>query len=254
MVMENEYGVAVNGIRHQLQPGDLIIIPSGTIHEIIAPPTGERYYFQIDRERLLSVEGVQEIEHCFYPYCLIRAGEKPQITARFLRAIDEYRSSNILGHSVAHLELSLMLIELAREVLTENTRMSSAKGAVRQDQNQLLFVDVCSFIANHCTENLQTEDIAKKVGYSKSYFERIFSECIGISFHAFLVKQRLNYCKRSLIQTDEPIANIAHAAGFNSIATFNRSFQAFEGMSPSDYRKLKEKHLFDPMLDFNNTQ
>ena len=45
MVIENHYGVKVDGTHYQLEPGDLIIIPSGTVHEIIAPMTGERYYF-----------------------------------------------------------------------------------------------------------------------------------------------------------------------------------------------------------------
>ena len=68
----------------------------------------------------------------------------------------------------------------------------------------------------------------------------MYSECIGVSFHDFLIKQRLNHSKRCLIQSDEPITSIAHSSGFNSIATFNRSFQTYEGVSPSDYRKLKE--------------
>lgn len=84
------------------------------------------------------------------------------------------------------------------------------------------------------------------VGYSKSYFERMFSAFIGISFHDFLLKQRLQQSKRLLIQSDEPITNIAHISGFNSIATFNRSFQRYEGMSPSDYRQLKEYHQYTP--------
>ncbi len=60
MVLENHYGVNVDGTCYQLSPGDLVIISSSTVHEIIAPPTGDRYYFMIDRERLFSVEGLQD--------------------------------------------------------------------------------------------------------------------------------------------------------------------------------------------------
>lgn len=246
MVIENSYGVKVDGTHYQLEPGDLIIIPSGIVHEITAPMTGERYYFLIDRDRLLTVEGMQDIEYCFYPYILVRAGEKKEICARFLRAVNEYRSAGTMGHSAAHLELSLMLIELAREQMAEKMLPSLTRGNVTHDQSHLLFVDICSYIANHCTENLHSEDAARMVGYSKCYFERMFSKCIGVSFHDFLIEQRLNYSKRCLIQSNDPITCIAHSSGFNSIATFNRSFQHFEGMSPSEYRKLKEYRPFDP--------
>lgn len=246
MVMENDYDVVVDGTHYKLSSGDLIIIPSGTLHEIIAPQSGERYFFMIDRERFLAVEGFQDIECCLYPYILIRAGEAPQISARFLRAADEYRSSGVLGHSAAHMELTLMLIDIARAELEKKTAQPSGKSTNKRDQTQLLFVDICSYIANHCTEDLRPEAVARTAGYSRYYFERMFSECIGVSFHAFLIKQRLNHCKRCLIQSNEPITSIAHSSGFNSIATFNRTFQAYEGMSPSEYRKLKEYLPYDP--------
>lgn len=240
MVIKNNYDVKVGGTHHQLEPGDLIIIPSGTVHEIIAPMTGERYYFLIDRDRLLTVEGMQDIEYCFYPYILVRAGKKKEISAHFLRAVNEYQSTRTMAHSAAHLELSLMLIELARELMAEKILPSLTRNTIAHDQNHLLFVDICSYIANHCTENLHSEDTARMIGYSKCYFERMFSAYVGVSFHDFLVRQRLHYSKRLLLQSDEPITNIAHISGFNSIATFNRCFLQYEGMSPSDYRQLKE--------------
>ena len=139
-----------------------------------------------------------------------------------------------------------MLLELARNELEERKFRQTAKYPVRGDQVHMLFMDVCSFISNHCTETLRSDELAQMVGYSKSYFERMFSEFIGISFHDFLLKQRLQHSKRLLIQSNEPITNIAHISGFNSIATFNRCFQQYEGMSPSDYRQLKEYHQYAP--------
>ena len=49
--------------------------------------------------------------------------------------------------------------------------------------------------------------------------------------------EKIELCKQLLERTDDSITSIAGQSGFGSIATFNRVFQQYEGMSPSAYRK-----------------
>ena len=88
-----------------------------------------------------------------------------------------------------------------------------------------------------CWQLLQNQSGFCKSGYSRYHFERLFYDCLGISFHEFLIRQRLTLCKQLLERTDDSITSIAGQSGFGSIATFNRVFQQYEGMSPSAYRK-----------------
>ena len=44
-------------------------------------------------------------------------------------------------------------------------------------------------------------------------------------------------------QTNDSITSIAVQSGFGSIATFNRAFQKYEGMSPTEYRRMKQEAL-----------
>ena len=46
--VENEYTVFVGDTRYEVIPGDVLIIPAGSVHEIYAPPQGRRYIFMID--------------------------------------------------------------------------------------------------------------------------------------------------------------------------------------------------------------
>jgi AraC-like DNA-binding protein len=46
-----------------------------------------------------------------------------------------------------------------------------------------------------------------------------------------------------LTHTDEPVATIGHALGFNSPATFTRAFKAWTGQSPRDYRNTHERRI-----------
>lgn len=140
------------------------------------------------------------------------------------------------GLTVARLELSRMLIDLLRRHAQEHGTELNRR-VRHKEQTQMLFVDIRDYVMAHCAEDLTPQNMADKSGYSRYHFERLFYDCLGISFHEFLTRQRLTLCKQLLERTDDSITSIAGQSGFGSIATFNRVFQQYEGMSPSAYRK-----------------
>lgn len=239
MAIENTYAVTVDNDPIVLNEGDLIIIPTGIVHEITAPPTGLRYIFMVDRDRLFSVDGLLAMESCFYPYLLVRADSTIH-TARFPAAVQAYTAEKPLNHSAAHLELSMMLVSLLQERFP-NWVPEKRSCQTKKDQRQLLFSDISNYITNHCTEDLTVQEIADSAGYSRYYFERMFEEYMNISFHNFLVRKRIDYSKHLLLLSSDTITEIAHQSGFSSIATFNRVFKALEGTSPSAYREQHAK-------------
>lgn len=239
LVVEGHLTVTVENEQIRLFPGDMLIIPSGVVHRIDTPPTGRRYYFMMDREQLFGVEGLLALENFLTPCVLVHGGVNPQILRHYQNAVAEYNSPDRFSLSVVRLELSRILIDLLRQKsvthLEENDRHYR-----RKDQTQMLFVDISDYVTSHCTENLTPQTMADMSGYSRFHFERLFYDCLGYSFHEYLTRQRLNLCKRMLGQTSDAITSIAVQSGFGSIATFNRVFQKYEGMSPTEYRKLKQ--------------
>lgn len=239
LVVEGHLTVTVENEQIRLLPGDMLIIPSGVVHRIDTPPTGRRYYFMMDREQLFGVEGLLALENFLTPYVLVHGGVNPQILRHYQNAVEEYNSPDRFSLSVVRLELTRILIDLLRQKsvthLEENDRHYR-----RKDQTQMLFVDISDYVTSHCTENLTPQTMADMSGYSRFHFERLFYDCLGYSFHEYLTRQRLNLCKRMLGQTNDAITSIAVQSGFGSIATFNRVFQKYEGMSPTEYRKLKQ--------------
>lgn len=79
MVIAEDLTVIVENERHLLHPGDIMVIPSGVVHEIHTPPTGHRYYFLLDRERLFIIDGLLAVEEALQPCMVIRKGSAPEI-------------------------------------------------------------------------------------------------------------------------------------------------------------------------------
>ena len=210
-------------------------------HRLPVRPVSKRFSkifpFLLDRERLFIIDGLLAAEEALQPCVVIRKGSAPEIEQRVKTAAAEAGvARDRFGLTVARLELSRMLIDLLRRHAQEHGTELNRR-VRHKEQTQMLFVDIRDYVMAHCAEDLTPQNMADKSGYSRYHFERLFYDCLGISFHEFLTRQRLTLCKQLLERTDDSITSIAGQSGFGSIATFNRVFQQYEGMSPSAYRK-----------------
>ncbi|WP_342711121.1 helix-turn-helix transcriptional regulator [Bradyrhizobium sp. B124] len=78
--------------------------------------------------------------------------------------------------------------------------------------------------------------VADILGVSVRYLHVLF-EATGASFSQTVPAQRLSESRRLLCEKPpRPIADIALACGFGSLATFYRTFSASEGLTPGEYR------------------
>ncbi|NTX35949.1 AraC family transcriptional regulator [Myxococcus sp. CA033] len=81
------------------------------------------------------------------------------------------------------------------------------------------------------------EELASRVGMSRTRFALLFQERIGQPPVAYLAHLRLELVTRRLRDGEESIAEIAHAVGFESQSGLNRAFRRRFGQTPSAFRK-----------------
>lgn len=87
------------------------------------------------------------------------------------------------------------------------------------------------------TNRLDYEDIAKEAGMSQSAFCHYFRKLTGRTLSDFVREVRLGHARKLLIETDEGIAQVAYASGYESISNFNQHFRTVVGASPNKYRQ-----------------
>lgn len=136
--------------------------------------------------------------------------------------------------------LGLMFAKIGRHLM-ERGSAERTQGRQRQQKAFTVFLDACMYISFHCQEKLTLQDVAEYSGYSKYHFARAFKSYAGISFYDFLQRQRLLMCEKMLGDVSLPITEVAFRCGFGSIASFNRVFKQYKQMTPSEYRRLKQR-------------
>ena len=93
------------------------------------------------------------------------------------------------------------------------------------------------FIDARLEHGIDIAELATRIGFSESYFFRVFRKSFGISPHRYLMRRRLALAQRLLTKTDLGLAEIALKAGFADQSHFSRSFQQFMGLSPGAFRR-----------------
>ncbi len=122
-------------------------------------------------------------------------------------------------------------------IFAEHLSMVSNQIIVReQNAEPPVIVRAKQFIADHQTEDLSLEQVARSVHTSKFYFCKIFKRATGINFTDYLSRVRTERAKNLLLNPNLRVSEIAYEVGFQSLTHFNRIFKRILGQSPTEYR------------------
>lgn len=109
-----------------------------------------------------------------------------------------------------------------------------------------------SYIRKHITDlfenekiylnpNLKVSDIAAAIGTNRTYISAYFNKETQCTFYDYVNRYRIEYACKLLENSDEKILQIAELSGFNSSQAFIRVFTKIKGISPSKYRKERNR-------------
>jgi AraC family transcriptional regulator len=88
-----------------------------------------------------------------------------------------------------------------------------------------------------CIGNIALAQIARECRLSVSHFARSFKISFGMPVHRWIVGQRVERAKDLLVNSKQPLVDVAFTAGFSDQASFNRTFTKVIGLSPGRWRR-----------------
>ncbi len=104
------------------------------------------------------------------------------------------------------------------------------------NRKNLLMDDVFRYIHQHLTEDLTLEQLEKEFFISRYHICREFKRTTGQTPHAYIVKARLDLC-RKYIEQGKPIREVYALGGFGGYNHFFRAFKKEYNMTPMEYYK-----------------
>jgi len=97
------------------------------------------------------------------------------------------------------------------------------------------------YIQNNFRNNIGLSDIAADAAVTPSYMSSIFLKECGVNFKEYLSTIRYDYAKKLLEYSNMTVTDICFESGFCDYANFERHFRERFLVSPTQYRRKREK-------------
>ena len=94
-----------------------------------------------------------------------------------------------------------------------------------------------NYMKRNFTGKLTLEDTARHVGFSPTYFSKVFKEEMGATFNNYLGNLRVERSKMLLLAGKLSVGEVCTAVGFEDQSYFIKVFRRYTGVTPGKYRK-----------------
>lgn len=244
--MENWYDATIDNQDFHVLPGEILIIPPGSLHSLRAPQSGARFIFLFDVDSIANLHGFAQIESLFTPPQCISRATHPQIYDDVYRILMQMKDEYFGEKDFAELSIFSLLLNLFVIIGTNHINSLNFFASMRPSKQKAYtnkFNTVIEYIDTHYMDDLCLDDVAAAADFSKFHFSRLFKQYTGFTFCDYIRHRKIRAAEELLSQSELTITEVAMQSGFVSLSTFNRVFRQFKHCSPTEYReKNQQRH------------
>lgn len=221
-VEEGEIEVITNDVPVRCASGDLAVINSSYLHDII-PRTECGYYCIIVNIDFLGNFGIKIDEIEFDR--LVRSPRARELCLH-IRELCDSESENY------GLVVKADILTLVSELFVNHSRPRDEHGKVgagRLDGAR----DVIKYLQGHFSERLSLDDIADAVGYNKYYVSHVFKSVTGVTVMTYLNMLRAHHARELLKSRKHTVGEVCRMCGFENLSYFSKTYKKYVGILPS---------------------
>ena len=132
-----------------------------------------------------------------------------------------------------HDQLKINLLQSGLELLDD-------KRSILIDKIKNVIIQMIHYAEDLPTTNY-SEYISEQLHYDYTYLSNIFSEVKGITIQQFIIIHKIEKVKELLLYDELNLTEISYKLHYSSVAHLSNQFKKITGLSPSFYKRLKQK-------------
>ena len=234
LLVSGKGGYVVDGQRYLLQPGDVVLVDSRSIHrpELESGNPYERIIIYISPEFLQKMStgdcNLQEIFSLEAGHVLrLKESERKKIFAMTAALEKELSGENYGRELISNAYLLRLLVEIGRQRRRKDAY--NPHPVIPQNPRVLEWM---AYIDQHLAEDLDMDSLAEQFYISKYHMMRLFHRETGFTIHTYLLQRRL-LMARQLIEKGMRTTEACYRCGFRSYSSFTRAYNKHLGSTPT---------------------
>ncbi len=218
MILAGEADIWCNGEHYRMTPGNIYVIPAGTLYNGICSEYCQKMYFygnllNSNREELAIAP----------PGCIVL----PNRAEQNQKIYELYENTDYLSAYTLRVMAEQLVLEVMQQT-NQNAPIITYSKNVRR---------VIRHIIDAPNMSLTASTLAKKFNLSPSQLHNLFAKEVGITVGKYVRSKVLSAAEADLKNESLSIKDISNKYGFCDQFYFSRLFSEHFGISPSRYRK-----------------
>ncbi len=175
----------------------------------------------------------------------------------FIKYMVSNRCKIVVKEILKEMNLHFILVDLGEVDIMEdispeqkdilNNQLLEAGLELMDDKKAILIEKIKTIIIqmiHHTQEDIKinfSDYLSEKLHHNYNYLANMFSEVQGITIEHFIINHKVEKIKELMIYDELTITEIAYKMNYSSVAHLSTQFKKVTGLSPSQFKQLKEK-------------
>jgi AraC-like DNA-binding protein len=132
------------------------------------------------------------------------------------------------------------LAELKTVLFKSGLELMDDKKAMLVEKIKNVIVEMVHY-ADNLPETNFSDYLSEKLNHNYTYLSNLFSEVKGITIEHYIIVHKIEKVKELIVYDELNLTKIAFKMNYSSVAHLSNQFKKITGLTPSFFKKLKDK-------------
>lgn len=129
---------------------------------------------------------------------------------------------------------------LKKSLIKSGLELMDDKKSILIEKIKNVIVELVHYTDDELRVNF-SEFLSEKLKYDYTYLSNLFTEVQGTTIEKFIIFHKIERVKELIVYDELNLSEIAFKLHYSSVAHLSNQFKKTTGLTPSHFRKLKEK-------------